>query len=630
MATYEDALETLRGAFGHEDFRPGQDEAVRAVMDGRDVLAIMPTGGGKSVVYQVPAIAMGGMAICVSPLISLMKDQVDQLKALGLRPAFLNSSLNSRQQEIVLERAAAGAYQIMYVAPERLENPAFLEMLESVEVPLVAVDEAHCVSSWGHDFRPDYRRIGAFLEGLPKRPAVVALTATATEGVQGDIVRMLGLRDPAKVVSGFDRPNIMLSAIKMKRAEKLDWAIGYALSRKSDCGIFYCTSRKGVEELCSQLRYAGVGAVRYHAGLADSEKRANQDAFAAGEAKVMVATTAFGMGVNKRDIRYVVNYNMPMSVEDYYQQAGRAGRDGLPSDSVLLWNEGDVNTALFLAEQSDSPDGASPEEIDKAVENRKRLVWRMRDYCKATGCRRDFILSYFGERGRKAPGCGHCDHCAGRAVPATPAELRRASSKARAARQKTLAAECNPELLGRMKALRRELAGDEPAFKVFSDIALRNICAARPKNRAELLEVRGVGPKKADAYGDAFLALINGAGPSPAPIPSASSGRSQARPEKFEAPLDAKRRAQVERAIEDCIVSLGPDARQASVLSMALGKKTPDLEKAGMREKKGFGRAKCSRAQAKAVLDGMMAAGRVVHPQGNRKRLAVSKAKAAR
>lgn len=503
-AAYEDALDALRGPFGHEDFRPGQEEAVRAVMGGRDVLAIMPTGGGKSVVYQVPAIAMGGMSICVSPLISLMKDQVDQLKALGLRPAYLNSSLSPMQQQVVMRRAAAGAYQIMYVAPERLENPEFLEMLESVEVPLVAVDEAHCISSWGHDFRPDYKKIGAFLDRFGRRPVVVALTATATEKVQRDIVRMLGLRDPAKVVSGFDRPNIMLSAIKMRRSEKPCWSISYALSRRDDCGIFYCTSRKGVEELCLELRHAGIAATRYHAGLAEGERARNQEAFARGEAKVMVATTAFGMGVNKRDIRYVVNYNMPMSVEDYYQQAGRAGRDGLPSDSVLLWNDGDVNTALFLAERTAVPADTPPEEAKRAEENRKRLVWRMRDYCQCVGCRRDFILRYFGERARAEGSCGHCDSCA--PAKAAGAAFRPLGRPRQAA--KAVPAGIDPVLLDDLKRLRKGLAGDNAAFTVFSNAVMLRICEARPTTVGEFLEIRGIGPAKAEAYGDAVVALM--------------------------------------------------------------------------------------------------------------------------
>ncbi|MVM54354.1 RecQ family ATP-dependent DNA helicase [Gordonibacter urolithinfaciens] len=391
------AKAALREHFGYEEFRPGQEGVVEAILAGRDALAVMPTGAGKSVCYQVPGIVMEGLALVVSPLVSLMGDQVRALLDAGVRGAYLNSTLTPGQQATVLRRALAGAYQIMYVAPERLADPRFLEFAREAAIPLVAVDEAHCVSQWGQDFRPSYLAIGDFIEQLPARPVVAAFTATATERVRRDIVRLLDLRDPYGVVTGFDRPNLYFGVERLEPKRKLAWIGSYALAHPGDSGIVYCSTRKDTDKVHAALVAAGVRAARYHAGMPAAERAESQRAFIADDAPVMVATNAFGMGIDKSNVRYVIHHNMPGSIEAYYQEAGRAGRDGEPSTCMLLWSDGDVSTCRFFIEQESGNEELSPEEADAVRASRRRLLEAMVGYCHTTGCLRRYILNYFGE-----------------------------------------------------------------------------------------------------------------------------------------------------------------------------------------------------------------------------------------
>lgn len=332
----EQARAVLASRFGYDAFRPGQEAVVSALLAGRDVLAVMPTGAGKSVCYQVPAVVMEGMALVVSPLVSLMADQVRAVQEAGIRGAYLNSTLTPGQQAEVLRRAAGGAYDLMYVAPERLADPRFAEFARTAQLALVAVDEAHCVSQWGQDFRPSYLSIGQFIASLPVRPPVAALTATATDLVRRDIVRLLGLHDPACTVTGFDRPNLRFAVERREPKQKLARLDEFIDERRAESGIVYCAKRATVEEVCDHLRERGIAATRYHAGLSADERERNQRAFVNDEAPVMVATNAFGMGIDKADVRFVVHYSMPDSLESYYQEAGRAGRDGKRAYAVLL------------------------------------------------------------------------------------------------------------------------------------------------------------------------------------------------------------------------------------------------------------------------------------------------------
>ena len=397
MADTNQALSALQEHFGYEAFRPGQQGVVEAILEGRDALAVMPTGAGKSVCYQVPGIVLGGLALVVSPLVSLMGDQVRALLDAGVRGAYLNSTLTPGQQATVLRRALAGAYQIMYVAPERLSDPRFLEFAREASIPLVAVDEAHCVSQWGQDFRPSYLTIGDFIAQLPQRPVVAAFTATATERVRRDIVRLLDLRSPYEVVTGFDRPNLYFGVERMEPKRKLAWIGSYALAHPLDSGIVYCSTRKDTDKVHAALVSAGVRAARYHAGMFAADRTESQRAFIADDAPVMVATNAFGMGIDKSNVRYVVHHNMPGSIEAYYQEAGRAGRDGEPSTCMLLWSDGDVSTCRFFIEQESGNEELSPEEADAVRSSRRRLLEAMVGYCHTTGCLRRYILSYFGE-----------------------------------------------------------------------------------------------------------------------------------------------------------------------------------------------------------------------------------------
>ncbi|RDB63228.1 ATP-dependent DNA helicase RecQ [Gordonibacter sp. 28C] len=392
------AKAALREHFGYEEFRPGQLGVVEAILGGRDALAVMPTGAGKSVCYQVPGIVLPGLALVVSPLVSLMGDQVRALLDAGVRGAYLNSTLTPGQQATVLRRALAGAYQIMYVAPERLADPRFLEFAREASIPLVAVDEAHCVSQWGQDFRPSYLAVGDFIAQLPQRPVVAAFTATATERVRRDIVRLLDLRDAYEVVTGFDRPNLYFGVERMEPKRKLAWIGNYALAHPGDSGIVYCSTRKDTDKVHAALVAAGVRAARYHAGMSAADRTESQRAFIADDAPVMVATNAFGMGIDKSNVRYVVHHNMPGSIEAYYQEAGRAGRDGEPSTCMLLWSDGDVSTCRFFIEQESGNEELTSEEADAVRSSRRRLLEAMVGYCHTTGCLRRYILDYFGEQ----------------------------------------------------------------------------------------------------------------------------------------------------------------------------------------------------------------------------------------
>ena len=402
--TKEEALKTY---FGYDAFRGGQEAVIDALLSGRDVMAVMPTGAGKSVCYQVPALLLPGITIVVSPLVSLMRDQVTALVQMGVPAAYLNSSLTFRQYLLALDRAKAGRYKIIYVAPERLETEGFRSFAETADISLVAVDEAHCISQWGQDFRPSYLNIPAFVNALPKRPPVGAFTATATPDVRSDILKLLELRSPLSVTTGFDRANLYFEVRQPsgKRAALLE----LVRSRPGKCGIVYCATRKTVEEVCDFLREEGIAATRYHAGLEPEERLQNQEDFLYDRAAVMVATNAFGMGIDKSDVRYVIHYNMPKDMESYYQEAGRAGRDGAPSSCILLYSGQDVRTAQFLIEHSEPREELDAVTAAQLRERDRERLRQMEGYCRTRRCLRQYILQYFGE---SAPDyCGTCYNC---------------------------------------------------------------------------------------------------------------------------------------------------------------------------------------------------------------------------
>ena len=404
----------LQEHFGFRSFRDGQEALIDAILAGRDAFGVMPTGGGKSLCYQIPALLLEGLTLVVSPLISLMKDQVAALKEAGIPAAFLNSSLTPAQQREVLRRAGLGANRLIYVAPERLLTDSFLAFAAGQRISLLAVDEAHCVSQWGQDFRPNYLDITAFVRRLSRRPVLAAFTATATAEVGEDVVRLLELREPLRLVTGFDRPNLFFDV--RRERNKTAWLRDYLEAHRDKSGIVYCATRKTVEQLCEKLRAAGFAATRYHAGLDDAERRENQEDFAFDRATVMVATNAFGMGIDKSNVSFVIHYNMPKNIESYYQEAGRAGRDGAPADCVLLFSPGDVITAEYLIQN-----GSDREQLDEETQTRllirdmKRLR-QMQAYCKTDGCYRAFLLDYFGEAHR--PTCDRCGNCVQREEPA--------------------------------------------------------------------------------------------------------------------------------------------------------------------------------------------------------------------
>ena len=400
-----DKYSVLKQYFGHSSFREGQEKLIDAVLSGRDALGIIPTGGGKSLCYQIPALMFDGTALVISPLISLMADQVGALENAGISATFINSSLTPEQLDQARDGVRCGRYRLIYIAPERLDSDSFLRLISERRLSLIAVDEAHCVSQWGQDFRPSYLRIAGFVESLPERPPLCAFTATATARVRQDIREKLGLRGPVEVVTGFDRPNLFFDV--RRPANKTEALLSLLRERREKSGIVYCATRANVERVCLSLQRAGVEATRYHAGLSEAERRQNQEDFRFDRKTVMVATNAFGMGIDKSNVSFVIHYNMPKDLESYYQEAGRAGRDGEPAEAILLYAPGDVATAQFLITHGEREPN-NGEEGGRREQDLRRLEM-MVGYCKHGGCLRGCILDYFGQE--HGAGCGNCGNC---------------------------------------------------------------------------------------------------------------------------------------------------------------------------------------------------------------------------
>lgn len=397
MTAHQAALEALTRYFGYDSFRPGQQGIVEALLAGRDVLGVMPTGAGKSVCYQIPAALSPGATLVISPLISLMRDQVDALNDLGLPAAFINTTQTPDEQAMVFAQAVAGQIKLLYVAPERLETGRFRDFAARTPISLIAVDEAHCVSQWGQDFRSSYLGIGDFIAGLPQRPPVGAFTATATERVRRDIVGLLGLRNPAVTVTGFDRPNLYFDVVKLETKYKAAWVARYVADHPDESGIVYCATRKTTEALADTLNQMGHPAVAYHGGMSPDAREVAQRDFITDKVPVVVATNAFGMGIDKSNVRYVIHHNLPESIEAYYQEAGRAGRDGEPSRCTLLWNESDIVTRRRLLDNDYENERLTPEEQEIVRQSKRRLLDGMVGYCRTTDCLHRYMIRYFGQ-----------------------------------------------------------------------------------------------------------------------------------------------------------------------------------------------------------------------------------------
>lgn len=502
----------LKVTFGYDTFRPGQEEIIEAVLGGKDCIGIMPTGAGKSLTYQLPARLLGGTTLVVSPLIALMKDQVDTLSELGIRATFLNSTLELDERSRRIAALRSGAFEIVYAAPEGLEASVG-EALRHVRLSFVAVDEAHCISQWGHDFRPAYRNLAALRKRFGEVP-ILALTATATPEVMRDIVTQLRMRDPAVYRGSFYRPNLRIHVYKKGGDDAInvrESILRLVRARGKESGIVYCLSRKSVESMAAYLSSNAVAARAYHAGMSAEERTAAQDAFRRDDVDVMVATVAFGMGIDKSNIRYVIHRDMPRSIEGYYQEIGRAGRDGVASDCVLFYSYSDVMSYDRFADAS-APDVA---------ERNRRQVREMFRIAEATQCRHKALVAYLGE---KIAACGlSCDVCTGRDVvseaPPIGKRGRGASPSAIAAdgRNSVAAARgvgpadaAHADLFDELRALRKRLADARrvPAYVVFSDATLLEMASRRPKTQGELLSISGVGPKKLDQYGELFLEAL--------------------------------------------------------------------------------------------------------------------------
>jgi ATP-dependent DNA helicase RecQ len=504
----------LTHTFRLERFRPQQREVITDILAGRDVVCVMPTGAGKSLCYQLPAVALGGLTIVVSPLIALMADQTRQLNDLAIPTLLLNSSQDNAQQRQVLQKIRTGFEGILYVAPERFAAPSFRALLPQLKPRLFVIDEAHCVSFWGHDFRPDYMRLAEIREALGS-PVTAALTATATPQVRADIVALLNLRSPEMHVTGFDRPNLRYAARFFRNDGEKDPALLRGLAASPGTGIVYCATRRTVEELtaCLEQELPGRTVCAYHAGMSQPDRKRSQELFMQGRGAIIVATNAFGMGINKPDIRFVLHYNLPGSVEAYYQEAGRAGRDGRSADCVLYHSPRDFGIQQFFIQKiGDNNDQLEQAAIDRLQASAARKLDAMMQYASSRYCRRWNILNYFGQQAR-IDACG-CDVCRGQVRPRSPRE----QSPPRTARRKPKAtasadAPLNAAEELRFEALRKvrsRLASeaDLPAFCILHDSVLRELARSAPTTTSALLEVSGIGPQKAAKFGKAFLSAI--------------------------------------------------------------------------------------------------------------------------
>lgn len=499
--------QTLKQYFGYDSLRTGQEELINGILAGHDVLGIMPTGAGKSLCYQLPALMLKGITIVISPLISLMSDQVKALNQAGVHAAYINSSLTENQIRMALSYASQGRYKIIYVAPERLNTPRFLDFACNADISMLTVDEAHCISQWGQDFRPSYLEIAGFLTRLPRRPIVSAFTATATERVKNDIVASLGLNNPVTMVTGFDRPNLFFRVVTRKGGSQKDNSIiNYVKKHEDESGIIYCATKKNVDNLYALLNEHGILAGRYHAGLSNDERKQNQEDFTYDRIRVMVATNAFGMGIDKSNVRYVLHYNMPQSLEYYYQEAGRAGRDGEEAECVLFFSKQDIMINKFLLQNKASA-GDVASDMQKTANDQRKLQ-QMINYCETDKCLREFILSYFGDTTPCI--CNKCSNCVVVEDEEEETYVETGKKRKKAAQLVGLN-ELGVALFEKLRSVRTELAAEKsvPPYIICSDKTLKDMCAKLPRDKEQLADVYGMGEQKIQNYGEAFVTAVN-------------------------------------------------------------------------------------------------------------------------
>lgn len=499
--------QTLKQYFGYDSLRTGQEELINGILAGHDVLGIMPTGAGKSLCYQLPALMLKGITLVISPLISLMSDQVKALNQAGVHAAYINSSLTENQVRMALSYASQGRYKIIYVAPERLNTPRFLDFACNADISMLTVDEAHCISQWGQDFRPSYLEIAGFLTRLPRRPIVSAFTATATERVKNDIVASLGLNNPVTMVTGFDRPNLFFRVVTRKGGSQKDNSIiNYVKKHEDESGIIYCATKKNVDKLYTLLNEQGISAGRYHAGLSNDERKQNQEDFTYDRIRVMVATNAFGMGIDKSNVRYVLHYNMPQSLEYYYQEAGRAGRDGEEAECVLFFSKQDIMINKFLLQNKASA-GDVASDMQKTANDQRKLQ-QMINYCETDKCLREFILSYFVDTTPCI--CNKCSNCVVVEDEEEETYVETGKKRKKAAQLAGLN-ELGAALFEKLRSVRTELAAEKsvPPYIICSDKTLKDMCAKLPRDKEQLADVYGMGEQKIQNYGEAFVTAVN-------------------------------------------------------------------------------------------------------------------------